>query len=318
MKKILIVSANPIDTNKLRLDEEVREIQIALERSRSRDEFQIITRGAVRIDDLRRTLLDNEPQVVHFSGHGKGADGIAVENNSGYAQLVSTESLRNLFGLFKEQVECVLLNACYSESQAEVIYQNIDCVIGMEHDITDKAAINFSIAFYDALGAGRSYQDAFDFGRNNIDLNGIPEFLTPKIKIRNNSKSLFSKKEQTRMSGGRIINMGNGNYNERIQGNYIQGNYNAGGEKQSLAEAAAEIQKLLEQLDKSYPANTTFGKMQIATETIKHIEDNSTLAQRILSALQTGSVKAFEQFLSHPAASFVIGALEDWQKNKSS
>jgi CHAT domain len=197
MKKILILSANPINTSKLRLDEEVREIQSALERSRSREEFQLITKGAVRIDDLRSALLDEEPQIVHFSGHGDGTDGIALEDNSGHAQLISTESLSNLFKLFKDPVECVLLNACYSETQAEAIYQHINCVIGMAHSITDKAAIYFSKAFYDALGAGRSYKEAFDFGCNNIDLNSIPESLTPKIKIRNNFKTLFSKKQST-------------------------------------------------------------------------------------------------------------------------
>ncbi|MGB3649670.1 MAG: hypothetical protein WBA41_00365 [Rivularia sp. (in: cyanobacteria)] len=89
-------------------------------------------------------------------------------------------------------------------------------------------------------------------------------------------------------------------------------------DRRNIAEVAAEIQQLLEQLDKSYPTNNTAGKMTIATEVIKHIDNNPTLAARIISALKVGSVKAFEQLLSHPAASFVIGALEDWQKTKES
>lgn len=116
---------------------------------------------------------------------------------------------------------------------------------------------------------------------------------------------------QTR--SGRIISTGGGNYNERIEGNYIQGNYY---NNQSVADAAVEIQKLLEQLDKSYSTDTTLGKMQVATETIKVIENNHTLAQRVTSALKAGGVQALAQLLSHPAASFVIGALEDWQKSK--
>ncbi|MHC5854304.1 CHAT domain-containing protein [Nostoc sp.] len=319
MKKILILSANPINTNKLRLDEEMREIQSALSRLRNREQFELISRGAVRIDDLRRALLDKEPQVVHFSGHGTGTDGIALENISGDAQLVSTESLSNLFGLFKDKVECVLLNACYSEIQAETIYQHIDCVIGMEHAVTDKAAINFSTAFYDALGAGRSYAESFQFGCNNIDLNGIPESFTPKIKIRNNSKTLFSNKQsKSNMTGNRNIHIGSGNYNERIEGDYIQGNYYAALEQQNLAEAATEIQKLLEQLDKSYSTDTTLGKMQVAAETIKAIENNPMIAERVTSALKAGGVQPLAKRLNHPAASFVIGALEDWQKTKSS
>ncbi|MBD0263972.1 MAG: adenylate cyclase, partial [Tolypothrix sp. Co-bin9] len=72
MKKILILSANPTNTDWLRLDEEIREIKTALKRSKYRDNFEVITEGAVRIDDLRRALLDSEPQIVHFSGHGTG------------------------------------------------------------------------------------------------------------------------------------------------------------------------------------------------------------------------------------------------------
>lgn len=118
------------------------------------------------------------------------------------------------------------------------------------------------------------------------------------------------------MTGDRNINTGGGNYNENIGRDYIQGNYYAAGQPQSLAEAAAEIQKLLEQLDKLYPSNTTVGKMAIATETINQIDNDPTLAARILSALKAGGVSAFEQFLNHPAASFVIGALGDWQQSK--
>ncbi|WP_238361207.1 hypothetical protein [Iningainema tapete] len=34
------------------------------------------------------------------------------------------------------------------------------------------------------------------------------------------------------------------------------------------------------------------------------------------SALKSGGIQALAQLLNHPAASFVIGALEDWQKTK--
>lgn len=192
MKKILIVSANPTTTDKLRLDEEVREIQEGLQRSRSRDKFELITKWAVRPDDLRRALLDNEPQIVHFSGHGAGNEGLALENNTGQMQLVSTESLARLFKLFKDKIECVLLNACYSEVQAEAIYQHIDCVVGMNQAIGDRAAIKFAVGFYDALGADRSYEDAYEFGCTAIDLESIPESSTPVLKSQKNSKDCSS------------------------------------------------------------------------------------------------------------------------------
>ena len=54
-------------------------------------------------------------------------------------------------------------------------------VIGMEQAIADRAAVKFAVGFYDALGAGRSYQDAFEFGCSAIDLEGIPEYLMPVL-----------------------------------------------------------------------------------------------------------------------------------------
>ncbi|MFG6097371.1 AAA-like domain-containing protein [Leptothoe sp. ISB3NOV94-8A] len=184
MKKILILTSNPKQTEKLRLDEEVREIQEGLQRSRSRDQFEIISKWAVRPDDLRRALLDHEPQIVHFSGHGVGADGLVLENNAGQAKRVTAQSLGRLFSLFKDKVECVLLNACYSEMQAKAIHKHIDCVIGMSQAIGDRAAIEFAVGFYDGLGADRSYAEAFEFGLTGIDLEGIPETGTPVLKQR--------------------------------------------------------------------------------------------------------------------------------------
>ncbi len=184
MKKILILSANPKNTNNLRLEEEVREIKETHQLSPHRNEFEIITESAVEVDDLTRFLSHHQPTIVHFSGHGTDTDGLAFEDKSGYQQLVSTQALAKLFDLFQQQIECVVLNACYSETQAIAIHQHIDCVVGMNKAIGDKAAIKFSIGFYTGLYSNRNYQDSFDMGCAAIDLQGIPEHATPEIKIR--------------------------------------------------------------------------------------------------------------------------------------
>ena len=184
MKRILILGANPKNTSNLRLDEEVREIKNTLQLSPNRNDFQIIAESAVQVDDLIRFLSNHQPAIVHFAGHGLGTDGLALEDNSGQMQLVSTQALAKLFDSFEHIVECVLLNACYSEAQATAIHQHIDCVVGMNQAIGDKAAIKFSVGFYTALWSGRNYEDCFHMGRASIDLQGIPEYLTPVIKIR--------------------------------------------------------------------------------------------------------------------------------------
>lgn len=180
-QKILIVAANPKTTPNLRLDQEMRAIDEGLKRSKNRDEFILLSKWAVRTDDLRRALLDEEPCYIHFCGHGAGEEGILLEDESGYPRLVKAEALANLFKLFSNQIECVILNACYSEVQAEAISQHIKYVIGMKQAIGDQSAIKFATGFYDSVGAGRTIEDAFELGKNAIDLDGIPGKLIPVI-----------------------------------------------------------------------------------------------------------------------------------------
>ncbi|ERT07908.1 hypothetical protein M595_2141 [Lyngbya aestuarii BL J] len=97
---------------------------------------------------------------------------------------MSSEALAKLFKQFQTKVQCVVLNACYSEEQAQAIHQYIDCVVGMNKAVGDVAAINFSTAFYEALGAGKSYDKCFNFAGNSIDLEGISESDTPQIRYR--------------------------------------------------------------------------------------------------------------------------------------
>ncbi len=184
IKKILFLAANPRSTSRLSLDEEAKNIRQGLERARRRESFEIITRWAIDAEELRRSLLDVEPHIVHFSGHGFGADGLALHTTDGKAKLASSEALANLFALFAGQIECVLLNACYSETQAAAIHRHVDYVIGMNNAVGDRAAINFAVGFYDALGAGKSYDIAYKFGCSAIDFEDIVQSITPVLMAR--------------------------------------------------------------------------------------------------------------------------------------
>ena len=114
--------------------------------------------------------------------------------------------------------------------------------------------------------------------------------------------------------GNRNIRIKNGNYNEKIEGNYIEHNYYAEDKQKNIKEAATEIQDLLEQLAQSHPHNTTFDKMTIATEAIQKIDHNPYLSKKIFNALKVNETSALEELLNHPAASLFISALKDWQQ----
>lgn len=182
-KKILVLSANPKTTDRLRLEEEVREIQEGLRRATQRDLFTVDIRLALRPRDLRRALLDVEPHIVHFSGHGD-KEGLVLEDELGFATLVSAQFLGDLFQLLTRHVQCVVLNACYSAFQAKAISRHIPYVIGMKKEIKDKAGIEFAVGFYDALGAGKNIEQAFKYGRNAIQslFPNLPEHMIPMLK----------------------------------------------------------------------------------------------------------------------------------------
>jgi len=86
--------------------------------------------------------------------------------------------------VFKDTVRVVILNACYSEEQAEAIAQHIDCVIGMTKAIGDEAAVGFASSFYQAIGYGRNIKDAFLLGCNQINIENLKEHDTPQLLVK--------------------------------------------------------------------------------------------------------------------------------------
>lgn len=182
--KILFLAANPVGTNPLALDEESRQIDQKIRAAEHRDALELITKWAVHPDDLLDYLNQYRPHVVHFSGHGTDAEQILLADDSKRAKPVSAAALKQLFTTLKDNIRVVVLNACYSEAQAQAIVQVIDCTIGMKREIGDEAAIAFAAAFYRAVGCGRSVQDAFDQGKTALMLHGIPEETTPALLVR--------------------------------------------------------------------------------------------------------------------------------------
>jgi CHAT domain len=189
VNKILILAANPKQTSPLRLDQEGRDIKEGLQLSQQRDKFILQQEWAVRPKDIRRAVLSFRPNIIHFSGHGRETEGLSFEDETGKEKLVTGMALAGFFEQFAKQVECVVLNACYSEEQAVAIAEHIDYVIGMNAAIGDKAALEFAVAFYDALAAydpqydeGTPVEFAFKIACNAIVMAGVAGESIPVLK----------------------------------------------------------------------------------------------------------------------------------------
>jgi hypothetical protein len=80
-------------------------------------------------------------------------------------------------------------------------------------------------------------------------------------------------------------------------------------QKQSLSEAANEIQKLLQQLEKVNPEATE-------TEKVAYVNSKTTptLKVRAVSALQAGGEAAIEEFLDNPYINVGKAVVKGWMK----
>ncbi len=179
--KILFLSANPMESDRLRLDKEISLIEKQLQIARLRDSFELVQKWALSPTELQQALLDHEPDIVHFSGHGL-IDGIVLEGEDGKPKNVSTTAIANIFKILAGNISCVVLNACYSKNQALAITEHVPFVIGMKKAMPDQAAISFSVGFYKGIGAGKTTETAFALGVNSIELEGtsgseLPELL---------------------------------------------------------------------------------------------------------------------------------------------
>jgi CHAT domain-containing protein len=181
--KVLFLAANPLKN--LNLDVEVRSITEKIRASEHRDYLQLIPALAVRPDDLLQLLNEHKPHILHFSGHGNNSGEIILADNNGLPKAVSVRALKALMTTLKDNIQIVILNACYSKEQATAITEVINCAIGMNAAINDPAAIIFAASFYRAVGFARSAQEAFDQGIAALALEGFADESIPELLVKN-------------------------------------------------------------------------------------------------------------------------------------
>ncbi|NEP57275.1 MAG: hypothetical protein F6K31_09655 [Symploca sp. SIO2G7] len=80
-------------------------------------------------------------------------------------------------------------------------------------------------------------------------------------------------------------------------GQIINNNYPS---DKNLADAAKEIQELLIQLEQTNPTNTASEKEKVVQKAIQKVENDPTLQERLIGALQAGTVETFKQMVNHP------------------
>lgn len=155
---------------------------------------------------LTRMLDDHDYHVLHFIGHGgyeeSVEDGVLLfEDEEGRSNRVSGEQLGQIL---RDQLtmRLVVLNACegarssaddpFSGVAARLIRHGIPSVIGMQFEITDRAAILFAADFYAAIANGRPVDAAMARARRMIYADhNLLEWGTPVLFMRVHDGRLF-------------------------------------------------------------------------------------------------------------------------------
>lgn len=169
--KILFFAASPINENRLRLEEEARDLREQLSLVQDKKiEISVQHIWAVRTNQVQMEILNENPSILHFSGHGSSGN-LIFENANGEAAPVTAKAISELISLCSS-IDCLVLNACFSESVAKLCVPHLKAVIGCDDAINDDAAIAFTRAFYRALAHGQTYEIAYKFAKNEIRMMG--------------------------------------------------------------------------------------------------------------------------------------------------
>lgn len=157
------------------------------------------------------------------------------------------------------------------------------------------------------------------YKQENLDLKEVIRLLASQSVNVNVSNEARATSESQSMSQTRKIDIKNEsgssvgfNYGENVDANQIGGTIHNYATQQNLAEAAAEIQQLLQQLEQTYSTNIPSEKMVVVEEAIKRIEADPSLKERVLGAIKTGSIEAFKELINHPLVNILLAALEGW------
>ena len=166
---VLFLAASPEDEAQLRLDKEIREIELRLRQTEYRDSIRFVPKVARQLTDLIQDLNETRPHIVHFSGHGNQAE-LAFENAEGRAQSLSNETLGVLLAATSDRIRLAVFNSCQSGAQAELATEYVSFAIGMETSVEDERAKTFAAQFYNSLGFGKTLAEAFDQANAQVTL----------------------------------------------------------------------------------------------------------------------------------------------------
>ncbi len=150
---ILFIGANYNHQKVVRTEKEFRAIKETISRLPYRNLIQLIDSFATKRHEIRTKIIENKPQIIHFSGHGSFDTGPLFDDdgdeiNFHDLQLDLIDKLED----YKKFIKLIVFNVCESSIIAEKTSKIIDYTIGTDDTTDDDSAIAFTKGFYENWG----------------------------------------------------------------------------------------------------------------------------------------------------------------------
>lgn len=207
--RILGVTATPRGFGKLDAENEKKRVQVALSSLLADGDVEVTWLEHATRYDLQRVMRQGPWHILHFIGHG-GFDSasdegiVALENEEGELDQLHATQLARLLG-DQSSLRLVILNSCegahsgyidiFSSTASALVRRGIPAVLAMQYEITDRAAIEFSRGFYEAIAEDWPVDAAVTEARKSISLNiaNTFEWGTPVLFMRSPDGIIFKR-----------------------------------------------------------------------------------------------------------------------------
>lgn len=210
--RILVVVSSPIDLDMVVAPPVIDTIQnLAKEQA-----VEVVVEQKPTVDALQKHLETFQPHVLHYLGHSRfnqsrlQGEIALLSDDTKTARWVPDTPFTEFIRQLKVVPRLVFLHSCegganemtarFAGLAPQLIRADVQAVVAMQYPITNKAAIQFSQAFYAELSRGAPVDNAVQSGRLALVLN--PEYTyanrvfgTPMLWMRSRTGMVMPKEK---------------------------------------------------------------------------------------------------------------------------
>jgi tetratricopeptide (TPR) repeat protein len=203
--RVLGMVASPLGLDPLDVEHERRLVEEATRGLREGGLLELTWLEGQTWRHLQRAMRRGPWHIFHFVGHGgfdaateEGA--IALSNDAGHMNLLRATGLAELLD-DHYPLRLGFLNSCegargsesdaFSSTAATLVRRGVPAVVAMQYETTDKAAIEFSRDFYEALADSLPVDAAVTEARAAVSMDSMLEWGTPVLYMHSPDGRVF-------------------------------------------------------------------------------------------------------------------------------